>query len=111
MLYKLIFQFDDYKGSAVVNLPYAMTLKELQDDSQLSNYMDAAINKHDLRYRSFETQHGKRFQLILNKGKDAQMTIEGSVIFLGGHLVTQELLNDGDNEMPKFSNKDQLSLF
>lgn len=45
---KLKFQFDDYKGTAVVDLPKPMSLKELKVGPNLSDYMEHATDQHNL---------------------------------------------------------------
>lgn len=108
---KLKFQFDDYKGTAIVSLPTSMSLKELKVDSNLSDYMEHATDQHNLSYRSFDTDQGRMYNLILCRNKDKRLTIEGTTNFLGLELVEATMLETPDVEVSKEAEEKQLALF
>ena len=108
---KVKFQFDDYKGTAVVDLPKPMSLKELKVGPNLSDYMEHATDQHNLSYRSFDTDQGRMYNLILCRNKDTRLTIEGTTNFLGLELVEAIMLETPDVEVSKGAEEKQLALF
>ena len=108
---KLKFQFDDYKGTAVVDLPKPMSLKELKVGPNLRVYLEHETDKHNLSFRSFDTDLGRMYNIILCRNKDTRLTIEGTTNFLGFELGDALMLETPDVEVSKGAEEKQLALF
>lgn len=92
--YKLKFQFDDYKGYAVITLLKEESLNELKHDLDLGKYLLNA-EESTLEFSTFQKYNEKRYHLVLYKNKNTRLTIEGSFNSthdLGMNLVKAELL-------------------
>ncbi len=68
MKYKLKFQFDDYKGYAVITLPKEESLNELKHDLDLGKYLLNA-KESTLEFSTFQKYNEKRYHLVLYKIK------------------------------------------
>ena len=77
----------------------------------LSDYMEHATDQHNLSYRSFDTDQGRMYNLILCRNKDTRLTIEGTTNFLGLELVEAIMLETPDVEVSKGAEEKQLALF
>lgn len=91
---KVTFRFDNYKGTAEIEVPGKETLEELKKDKQLPEYVKNS-SKSNLNYREYEKKGEPRFEIDVHKNKDHFLILDGSLLYtdLGSYLAEVKVLD------------------
>lgn len=92
---KVTFRFDNYKGSAEIEVPKSESLEELQKDKELPEYVKNA-KESNLNYREYEKKGEPRFAIDVHKNKEKFLVLDGSLLYkdLGSFLTDAKALSE-----------------